>query len=317
MAGIVQEGLHFASIPVTIFDNDARIDRLLDAQGWRGVGVYMYLLLRAYGGHGYYTEWCFADCATTARKMGGGVSAKNVEEAMRCCTQVGLWDKRLLEEWGILTSVDVQQNYLIAAKKARRKVRIVSEYWLLEEKPPLNSLVSCTKNENECSKNADKCSKDEDKCNKDDPSMVCIYDMYSTTTTTTSSKLESGPQHESQIPLLLSSEEIEVRQKKYGAAIGQWEDVMGKLLTNFELESVCALVDEYGGQWVIDAMRVAGEAGRSSLRFVKGVLNNWKTEGREAKKPVPESNADRWAQIEQMAEAKRDAGKEVQRFGGK
>ena len=38
MAGILQEGLHFASIPVTIFDNDARIDRLLDAQGWRGVG---------------------------------------------------------------------------------------------------------------------------------------------------------------------------------------------------------------------------------------------------------------------------------------
>lgn len=75
----------------------------MDAQGWRGVGIYMYLLLRAYGGRGYYTEWCFADCATTARKMGGGVSAKNVEEAMRCCTQVGLWDKRLLEEWGIYT----------------------------------------------------------------------------------------------------------------------------------------------------------------------------------------------------------------------
>ena len=306
MAGILQEGLHFASIPVTIFDNDARIDRLLDAQGWRGVGVYMYLLLRAYGGRGYYTEWCFADCATTARKMGGGVSAKNVEEAMRCCTQVGLWDKRLLEEWGILTSIDVQQNYLIAAKKARRKVRIVSEYWLLEEKPPLNSLVSCTKNENECNKNADKCSKDENECNKDDPSMVCIYDMYSTTTTTTSSMLEGERQNTGSLlsSAPLTDEEMEELQRKYGDSIGQWENVLGRPLTPFELEDVCALVNEYGGQWVIDAMRVAGEAGKSSLRFVKGVLNNWKTDGRKAKKPA-QSDVNVYGKAEQILAERR------------
>ena len=278
MAGILQEGLHFASIPVTIFDNDARIDRLLDAQGWRGVGVYMYLLLRAYGGRGYYTEWCFADCATTARKMGGGVSAKNVEETMRCCTQVGLWDKRLLEEWGILTSIDVQQNYLMAAKKARRKVRIVSEYWLLEEKPPLNSLVSCTKNENECNKNADKCSKDENECNKDDPSMVCIYDMYSTTTTI-SSKLESGKAQEKS--LLLSSAEMAERKEKYGPAIDKWESITAQPLSEYELTTVCELVDRYGAQWVLDAIGITGDAGKPNLRYTKAILNNWHTDGRD------------------------------------
>ena len=74
--------------------------------------------------------------------MGGGISAKNVEEAMHYCIQVGLWDKRLLEEWGIITSIDIQQNYLIAAKKARHKVKIISEYWLLAEKPSSGSLLS-------------------------------------------------------------------------------------------------------------------------------------------------------------------------------
>ena len=295
MAGILQEGLYFASIPVTIFDNDARIDRLLDAQGWRGVGVYMYLLLRAYGGRGYYTEWRFADCATTARKMGGGVSAKNVEEAMRCCTQVGLWDKRLLEEWGILTSVDVQQNYLIAAKKARRKVRIVSEYWLLEEKPPLNSLVSCTKKENECNKNADKCSNDENKCNKDDPSMVCIYDMYSTTTTTTDKLVSKGArtsEHDSQSSLLLSAAEMAERKEKYGSAIAKWESVTAQPLSEHELTTVCELVDRYGIQWVLDAIGITGDAGQPNLRYTKGILNNWHTEGRDAKKPAAKRDDD-------------------------
>lgn len=284
MAGILQEGLCFASIPVTIFDNDARIDRLLDAQGWRGVGVYMYLLLRAYGGRGYYTEWRFADCATTARKMGGGLGAKNVEEAMRCCTQVGLWDKMLLEEWGILTSVDVQQNYLIAAKKARRKVRIVSEYWLLEEMPPLNSLVSCTKKENECNKNADKCSNDENKCNKDDPSMICIYDMYSTTTTITDKLVSKGgrtSEHDSQ-SLLLSSAEMAERKDKYGPAIAKWESVTAQPLSEHELTTVCGLVDCYGEQWVLDAIGISGDAGKPNLRYTKAILNNWQVEGRNS-----------------------------------
>ncbi len=203
---------------------------------------------------------------------------------MRCCTQVGLWDKRLLEEWGILTSIDVQQNYLIAAKKARRKVRIVSEYWLLEEMPPLNSLVSCTKNENECNKNADKCSKDENKCNKDDPSMVCIYDMYSTTTTI-SSKLESGKAQEKS--LLLSSAEMAERKEKYGSAIEKWESVTAQPLSEHELETVCGLVDCYGAQWVLDAIGIAGDAGKPNLRYTKAILNNWHTDGRNRKVKKP------------------------------
>lgn len=269
MAGILQEGLHFASIPVTFFDNDARIDRLLDAQGWRGVGVYMYLLLRAYGSRGYYTEWRFADCATTARKMGGGLGAKNVEEAMRCCTQVGLWDKRLLEEWGILTSVDIQQNYLIAAKKARRKVRIVSEYWLLEEMPPLNSLVSCTKNENECNKNADKCS-------DNDPSMICISGMYSTTTTT--EKLVCKERERQ------SSSSAEAEREKYGLAIAKWKSIVARPLSEHELTRVRELVDSYSSQWALEAMDIAGDAGKADLRYVRGTLHNWRAEGQDGER---------------------------------
>ncbi len=303
MAGRPKYGLGYASIVSSLLTEDRRIDNLISAQGWRGVGVYMYLLLRAYGDYGYFTEWCFADCATTARKMGGGVSATHVQEAIYSCVQNGLFDKRLLETWGILTNTDIQEAYLSTVKRRRLKVFWVPEYWLLEEKPPCDSLVPCGQNKNQCSDNAQNHNDNGDNHNDNAPVRVMGKSNISTTTTT-SSKLEIGARHESQIPLLLSSEEIEARQKKYGPALGQWEDVIGRLLTAFELEDVCALVNEYGGQWVIDAMRVAGEAGKSSLRFVKGVLNNWKTDGREAKKPA-QSDVNVYGKAEQILAERR------------
>ena len=280
MAGIPQDGLLYASIPSTFFDNDPRIDKLLDAQGWRGVGVYLYLRLRACGSHGYYVEWCYADCATTARKMGGGISARQVEEAIRCCTQVGLYDGRLLEEWGVLTNIDIQQNYLEAIRRARRKVQIVSEYWLLAKDELTNSLVSWVKNAHECNINGHDCNKDDHKCYINDPSMNGMNGM-SSTTTTTNKLVSSASMHE---PLLLSSEDMEIRKKKYGPAINQWERIVARGLSAYELDKICELVNQYGGQWVIDAMAKAGDNGKQKLGYVQGVLSNWQTGGREAKK---------------------------------
>lgn len=36
----------------------------------------------AFGGDGYFYEWCYDLCATTARKMGGGVGAGTVKETV-------------------------------------------------------------------------------------------------------------------------------------------------------------------------------------------------------------------------------------------
>ena len=296
MAGIPQEGLYYASIPSNFFDNDARIDRLLDAQGWRGVGVYMYLLLRAYGSHGYYAEWCYADCATTARKMGGGISAKNVEEAMHYCIQVGLWDKRLLEEWGIITSIDIQQNYLIAAKKARHKVKIISEYWLLAEKPSSGSLVSCGKNAGNCGKNADDCNKDDNKCNKDDPSIS--MNMNGMVKESMSGSPPAAPTKE---------KPIKHKHGEYG-----WV-----LLTD---EQYARLLADFGEEEVRRCITYIDEGAQST-----GNKNHWKDwnvvlrkcskngwglgYNQKAAKPAAEENGEcRWQRIARCAEEQQKAG---------
>lgn len=44
-----KKGIDYAGWSVDIFDNDPKIDKLLDARGWEGFGIYFYLCQRAYG----------------------------------------------------------------------------------------------------------------------------------------------------------------------------------------------------------------------------------------------------------------------------
>ena len=103
----------------------------------------------AFGSEGYYYEWCYDLCATTARKMGGGVGAGTVKETVDYCLQIGLFDKGLFDRWEVLTSRGIQKSYLAVVKgKSRRTVEIYKDYWLLDvsEKEDYQGVVFVRKN---------------------------------------------------------------------------------------------------------------------------------------------------------------------------
>lgn len=134
MAGKPKKRIDYAGWSVDIFSNDTKIDKLLDAQGWVGFGIYFYLCQMAFGSEGYFYEWCYDLCATTARKMGGGVGAGTVKEAVDYCLHIGLFDKGLFDRWGVLTSKGIQKSYLVVlASKKRKGTEIIKEYWLLDD----------------------------------------------------------------------------------------------------------------------------------------------------------------------------------------
>lgn len=143
-----KKGIAYAGWSVDIFDNDTKIDKLLDAHGWDGFGIYFYLCQRAYGGEGYFYKWGYDDCASTSRKMGGGIGSGTVREAVGYCLQIGLFDKGLFDRWGVLTSRGIQRRYWEVVK-ARDVRTVISDYWLLQDeeckgliKLPLNSDLS-------------------------------------------------------------------------------------------------------------------------------------------------------------------------------
>lgn len=145
MAGRPKQGIDYAGWSVNIFDGDTKIDKLLDAQGWVGFSIYFYLCQMAYKFDGYFYRWCFDDSSTTARRMGGGLRAKTVEETVRYCLRIGLFDQRLFDEWNILTSKGIQRRYL-AAIQGRRVKSIIDDYWLLKNEKS-EGLEKCTPND--------------------------------------------------------------------------------------------------------------------------------------------------------------------------
>mgnify|MGYP003308439938 CR=1 FL=1 len=130
MSGIPKAGIDYAGWAVDIFDNDTKIDKLLDSKGWVGFCIYFFLCMRAYGTDGYFYKWCYDDCASTARKMGGGISANTVKETVNYCLQISLFDKRRFVEWGILTSKGIQRRYWNVVRNRRVK-KVYVEFWLL------------------------------------------------------------------------------------------------------------------------------------------------------------------------------------------
>lgn len=131
MAGRPKQGIDYAGWSVNIFDGDTKIDKLLDAQGWVGFSIYFYLCQMAYKFDGYFYRWAYDDSASTARRMGGGIGSGTVEETVRYCLQIGLFDQRLFDEWNILTSKGIQRRFL-AAIQGRRVKSVISNYWLLK-----------------------------------------------------------------------------------------------------------------------------------------------------------------------------------------
>ena len=127
-----KQGIEFAGWSVDIFDGDTKIDKLLDAHGWIGFGIYFYLCQMAYKFDGYFYRWAYDDSASTARRMGGGVGSGTVEETVRYCLQIGLFDKGLFDMVGILTSKGIQRRFL-AAIQGRRVKSVISNYWLLDD----------------------------------------------------------------------------------------------------------------------------------------------------------------------------------------
>ena len=155
MARPLKFGLDFSQWDVRIFEDDERFDKLLDAQGWTGFGVYFYICQKAYATEGYYLKWSFDNAARTARYMGGGVKADTVKQAVSLCLQIGLFDKRLFDREGVLTSRGLQKGWMNAVEKRAENGRTINpKLWLLKKKET-KSFICMPENADFLPENAD------------------------------------------------------------------------------------------------------------------------------------------------------------------
>ena len=93
----------------------------------RGVAIYVKLLQKIFSEEGYYYQ--ISDDVILLLKQEMGVNDNIIPEVINECIARGLFDKEMYEKYNILTSDNIQKEYLNAVRK-RKNFNIKEEYRL-------------------------------------------------------------------------------------------------------------------------------------------------------------------------------------------
>lgn len=122
-----QKGLMFFSLD-TVFDDKVK---LVEAEfGHVGFAVVVKLLQKIYREEGYYCEWN-DDVALMFAKREAFAGVSVVSEIVKACIRRKLFDKKLYDDFGILTSAGIQKRFL-SAKTRCVSVEIEKSYLLID-----------------------------------------------------------------------------------------------------------------------------------------------------------------------------------------
>lgn len=244
MAGKPKKKLDYAGWSVDIFDNDTKMDKLLDAQGWNGFGIYFYLCQKAYGSEGYFYKWGYDDCASTARKMGGGIGSGTVKETVDYCLQIGLFDKGLFDRWGVLTSKGIQRRYWAVASERRDKT-VYKEYWLLQDE----ECKGCFK--------------------------VALFNNYELA----NEHVEPANEHVERIKLSKVNKSKVKSKDRLKNIFDLYETKLGNPLSQIDLQSLHDWLTVFTDDVLLLALDTAINNKAKSFKYINRVLNDWQKAG--------------------------------------
>lgn len=108
--------------------------KLIEAEfGLKGFAVIVKLWMKIYGERGYYCEWNDDVAFLFMASIGGNscVDKKLIDEIVAASIRRGIFSKQLYEQYGILTSKTIQENYFDAVSR-RIKVEVKKEYLLVK-----------------------------------------------------------------------------------------------------------------------------------------------------------------------------------------
>lgn len=104
---------------------DVKIRRLKKDMGCDGFAVYEYLLNEIYRIRGCFLVWDESTAFAAAEYW--GLKETKVNEIVRYCCAVGLFDKALLSNGNVLTSSSIQSRYVDMCIRMKRKEIIIPE----------------------------------------------------------------------------------------------------------------------------------------------------------------------------------------------
>lgn len=129
-------GLDFFGLDVN-FLSHIKIRRIVRACGLKSVPVLIQLLSNIYKYKGYYIEWNEDECFAIADDI--GIAERAVQEIVAKSLQVGLFNSEMFNNYGILTSERIQDQYFTAVSK-RKSVDYDARFALISLKNVKNAV---------------------------------------------------------------------------------------------------------------------------------------------------------------------------------
>ncbi len=127
MARPTKTGLDYYPMDVG-FLRDKKVRLLRSEFGASSVLFVLYVLGKVYEGEGYFLRWDKGELLLAADEL--REQPTYISEVLQGCLTRSLFDERVFQMFGVLTSAGIQRRYLRGCEK-RDVITVFSEYWLL------------------------------------------------------------------------------------------------------------------------------------------------------------------------------------------
>lgn len=240
-------GLDYFSLDVTL---DDKVE-LMEAQcGLEGFAILIKLWQKIYA-EGYYIDWQEDHAILFSRKINAELSLVN--SVINSCFDRDILDRNLFDEYKILTSKGIQKRYLLTYKQLKRSYVPMDERYLLVNSELTSVITELTPRISEISTQ----SKVKESKVKESILNTTTKDNGSCSSSSKDNGVDEG----------LSKIAIAFEGNGFGSINGTVKEVLLELL------------ELYSAEWITEAMKIAVESNKRSLRYVKGILENWQRSG--------------------------------------
>lgn len=271
MARPQKTGLDYFPLNVDI-ELDEKFEYISSRFGAAGYATFISILCAIYR-NGYYINWTETHAYILSKRV--SVDKNTCSEIVSECINVGLFDKNLYENYGILTSHGVQTRYLQASER-RASVQIVKEYTLLsrQEMPKKGriSLISCCK-EVSVDRNTDSkevsVAETERERNKTSTKIPKVKE--SKVYIGGGGDAREGDESDGEI------------DSNFGEVMTAFSNNIHPVTGEIEMNKLAELLSHYGKGWVLAAINEAAELNGRSVRYIETVLTNWERNGFKSK----------------------------------
>ena len=226
-------------------DQDDKI-ALIEAQhGIIGFGIVIKLLMKIYK-NSYFYEWTEKEQLLFSKRVNVDINEVNV--IINDLVKWDFFNKELFENEKILTSKGIQKRYLAAVGR-RQKVKILKKHLLLDDETVnvYRNLIIVDNNSN----------------------LEVVNVDIGTQSKVKESKVKESKENNNREINLLSL----------------WEQLGFGLVNPIIVSDLEILEKEYTATWVKEAMEEATRQNKRNVKYVKGILKNWKENGFKREKP--------------------------------